>query len=184
MSKIKKKDFKAEYNALANARNRCTNRNHAQWKDYGGRGITVDPTFLGPDGFTNFLAAVGPKPRPELTLDRVSNELGYVVGNLAWTSRSVQQRNRRPDRAHVADMGWGLKAHLTKRCDGHQFTIHSPIVPLGDRSLSLKEWSVELGIAAKTLQQRLQRGLTPEQALVPVLFDTWGKPRKSDPTVH
>jgi hypothetical protein len=184
MSKIKKNDFKAEYDALSNAKHRCTNPKHAQWKDYGGRGITVDPTFLGPDGFANFLAAVGPKPRPELTLDRVSNEMGYVVGNLAWTSRSVQQRNRRPNKVKVADLGWGLKAHLTKRGDGQQFTSYSPIVPLGDRRQSLREWSAELGISAKTIQQRLQRGVPPEQALVSTLFSPWGKPRNSDPTVH
>lgn len=183
MSKLKKKDFEAEYNALSNAKHRCTNPRHAQWQDYGGRGITVDPAFLGPDGFDNFIAAVGPKPSPELTLDRVSNEMGYVIGNLAWTSRTVQQRNRRPNRAHVGDLGWGLKAHAITCRDGHGRTVYSPIVPLGDQRLSIREWSVELGIKMRTLQQRIMRGLTPEQALVPVLFNPSGSVR-SGPTIH
>lgn len=184
MSKLKKKDFEAEYNALSNAKHRCTNPKHAQWQDYGGRGITVDPAFLGPNGFANFLAAVGPKPSPELTLDRVSNEMGYVPGNLAWTTRSVQQRNRRTKQVHVADLGWGLKAHTVTRRDQIAVTHYSPIVPLGNRKLSLREWSIELGIKANTLRQRIQRGIEPAQALVPMLFSPCGKPRSLGPTIH
>ena len=183
MSIYKRSDFPSEFAALYNAILRCSSPSHAQWKDYGGRGITVDPSFTGPDGFDNFMAAVGRKPRPELTLDRVSNEKGYEVGNLAWTTRSVQQRNQRPRHAEVTDLGWGLKTHKITRRDQFECTVYSPIVPLGDRKLSLREWSIELGIKASTLRQRIQRGMTPSEALVPVLFTTRGSPRNS-PTIH
>ncbi len=183
MSTLKRKDYPSEYAALANAILRCTSPRHAQWKDYGGRGVKVDSLFIGPDGFDNFMKAVGRKPSPELTLDRVSNEKGYEVGNLAWTTRSVQQRNQRARHASVADLGWGLKTHIITRRDQFECTVYSPIVPLGDRKLSLREWSIELGIKASTLRQRIQRGMTPSEALVPVLFTTRGNPRNG-PTIH
>ncbi len=179
----KRKDYISEYQALGNAILRCSNKNHAQWKDYGGRGVKVDPLFTGPDGFDNFMEAVGRKPSPELTLDRVSNEKGYEVGNLAWTTRSAQQRNQRPRAAKVTDLGWGLKAHIITRGNQRVCTVYSPIVPLGDRKLSLREWSIELGVNPRTLKQRIQRGMKPAEALVPMLFTTRGAPRKG-PTIH
>lgn len=183
MGKLKRKDYPTEYAALANAILRCSSPSHAQWKDYGGRGIKVDPAFIGPDGFDNFIAAVGRKPSPDLTLDRVSNSGNYEKGNLAWTSRSVQQRSCRPRAASVTDLGWGLKPFFVTRRDQLVWTFYSPIVPLGDRKLSLHEWSIELGIKSRTLKQRIQRGMTPAEALVPMLFTTRGKPRNG-PTIH
>lgn len=184
MPKSLRRQFPVEYGALTNAINRCKNKNHAQYDDYGGRGISVHPSFIGPDGFKNFLNAIGPKPSPELTLDRVSNDKGYEPGNLAWTTRSVQQRNRRPRKARVLDMGQGLGAHVTVCKDGKTKTFYSPYVECGERKLTIRQWASELGIRSRTLVQRLQRGLTPEQALVPILFDTWGKPRDGGPTIH
>lgn len=177
--------FRVEASALINAINRCKNKNHAQYNDYGGRGISVHSSFLGPEGFKAFIDAVGPKPSPQLTLDRVDNAKGYEPGNLAWTTREVQQRNRRPYRTHTTDMGWGSKTHTILCHDGNRKrTFDSPLVPLNDRTLSLYEWSKLLNINVKTLRQRLQRGLTPAQALVPTLFNTRGRPRDGGPTIH
>lgn len=179
----KKKHFKAEYDALKNAIHRCTQRHNAQYKDYGARGIIVDPSFIGKDGFWAFLDAIGPKPDPSLTLDRVDNARGYVPGNLAWTDRTTQQRNRRTFRNQATDLGWGLKPYTFVRRDGVLQTRFSPIVPLDGRELTLREWSEELGIHQRTLKQRIQRGQTPEQALVPTLFYPNGGPRNG-PTIH
>ncbi|MBB5710834.1 hypothetical protein [Sphingomonas xinjiangensis] len=169
--------YTSEYCALKNAIDRCTRSNHPQFKDYGGRGITVDPLFLDPiGGFEAFLEAVGPKPKPALTLDRVDNDKGYVVGNLAWTSRQVQQRHRRhPD--WTRNLGWGTGSYTLVDRNGTVRTHYSALIPLGDRIQTLKEWSRELGIPAATIKQRIQRGWTPEQALTPVLFNPRGKPR-------
>jgi len=172
--------YTPEYNALKNAIYRCTKTNHPQYNDYGGRGIYVDEAFLhGREGFAAFLAEVGPKPDPSLTLDRVDNSKGYVPGNLTWSSRTEQQRNRRNPAMKVKDLGWGLGTITLTRRDGKQHSYQSPIVPLGDRVMTLKEWEKELGVSCKTLRQRLQRGMTPEQALTPTLFRQHKKP-----TIH
>jgi hypothetical protein len=70
---------------------RCYRPNNAQWKDYGGRGITVDPRW---HVFENFYADMGDPP-DGLTLDRKDNDLGYSKSNCRWATRSEQNKNKR-----------------------------------------------------------------------------------------
>ena len=82
--------YSAEYVAYINARARCTRPDLPCWRNYGGRGIEFRFRT-----FEEFLAAAGPKPSPELTLDRIDVNGHYEVGNLRWTTRSVQSANQR-----------------------------------------------------------------------------------------
>lgn len=70
---------------------RCNNPNNTQYKDYGGRGITVCERWF---VFKNFLADMGVRPEG-MTLDRKNNSKGYTPRNCKWSTRSEQQRNRR-----------------------------------------------------------------------------------------
>ncbi|EIZ78259.1 hypothetical protein WSK_3141 [Novosphingobium sp. Rr 2-17] len=88
--------YKSEYQAIVNARSRCANPLAIDYHNYGGRGITVDPSWCGKGGFDRFFAHIGAKPDPDLTLDRIDNDKGYVPGNVRWATRQVQFRNRRP----------------------------------------------------------------------------------------
>ncbi len=71
---------------------RCTNKNHKQYKDYGGRGITVCERWL--HSFENFLSDMGEVPG-KLTLDRKDNAGNYEPSNCKWSTRKEQNRNRR-----------------------------------------------------------------------------------------
>lgn len=73
------------------ARRRCTNSCDRHYKDYGGRGIEF--RFK---SFQEFITEVGPRPSPELTLDRVDNDGHYEQGNLRWATPKEQASNRRP----------------------------------------------------------------------------------------
>jgi hypothetical protein len=73
---------------------RCTNPNNARWKNYGGRGIGVCRRWRGPNGFTNFLADMGRRPKGK-TLDRIKNNVGYRPSNCRWRTPKQQQNNRR-----------------------------------------------------------------------------------------
>jgi hypothetical protein len=88
------KHHKIEYAALINARCRCINPNLAAYPDYGGRGIRVCDEWQGLEGFYRFLDHIGPKPSPELTLDRIDND----PNNVRWASRHEQLKNRRPSK--------------------------------------------------------------------------------------
>jgi hypothetical protein len=79
------------YQCWADMKQRCLNPKYKQFKDYGGRGITVCDAWL---DFVNFHADMGDKP-PGLTLERLDNNLGYCKSNCAWVTRAEQNRNQR-----------------------------------------------------------------------------------------
>jgi len=83
----------SEYEAWRSMKKRCLNPNYKQWKDYGGRGIKICQEWI--DSFDAFLADVGRKPEPHLSLDRIDNNGNYEAGNVRWADRTTQSRNRR-----------------------------------------------------------------------------------------
>lgn len=85
-----------EYRAWQQAKERCLNPKQPRWADYGGRGITMCETFLGPSGFERFLAELGPRPGPNYSLDRINVDGNYEPGNVRWADPSQQAKNRRP----------------------------------------------------------------------------------------
>lgn len=94
-----KLETRPEYYAWRDLVRRCTHPTHKQWADYGGRGIKVCDRWLG--SFANFLADVGRRPSPSLTIDRVDNDGDYEPGNVRWATRDQQNANRRKPRGSV-----------------------------------------------------------------------------------
>jgi hypothetical protein len=83
-----------EYRIWRGMKIRCCNPRSKDFPRYGGRGIRVCQRWL--DSFAAFLADVGPRPAPHLTLDRIDNDGHYEPGNVRWATRSEQQQNKRP----------------------------------------------------------------------------------------
>lgn len=84
--------YSSEYRTWAGILQRCNNPNSSAYKNYGGRGIKVHPSWL---QFSNFLKDVGLKSDPKLTIDRIDNDGNYEPGNVRWATRTQQMLNQR-----------------------------------------------------------------------------------------
>lgn len=92
-----------EQGVWATMLSRCFNANCRSYRHYGGRGITVDPRWLGEHGYENFLEDMGRRPGPGYSIERKNNALGYSKENCAWATYKQQARNTRSNRRVTYD---------------------------------------------------------------------------------
>jgi hypothetical protein len=119
-------------------RTRCLDDKCPAYADYGGRGIKVCERWM--FSFENFLADVGPRPSPDLTIDRYPDQNGnYEPGNVRWATKKEQARNTRRN----------------------VWLEHN-----GKRMLAT-DWARELGISRQRMEQRIKKGLPPERLFAP-----------------
>ena len=83
-----------------NIRQRCRNKNHPRYEDYGGRGIDVCDEWY--DSFVSFRDwSIANGYNDALTIDRINNNDGYRPDNCRWATYSQQARNTR--RNHIIE---------------------------------------------------------------------------------
>jgi hypothetical protein len=75
------------------AHSRCNNKKHVAYKNYGGRGITIDPEWVKNPQL--LIDEIGPRPCVEYTLDRIDNDGNYEKGNVRWATKRQQAQNKR-----------------------------------------------------------------------------------------
>lgn len=114
---------------------RCTNPKTPAYKNYGGRGITVCDRWR--HDYAAFRADMGPRPTPEMEIDRIDNNGNYEPGNCRWATPKEQSRNQRRNRKIEHD----------------------------GQSLVAVDWSEKTGIHDRSIKSRLRYGWTAEEAL-------------------
>jgi hypothetical protein len=72
---------------------RCEQRNHPNYRYYGGRGITVCERWRA--SFDDFVADMGPRPSAAHSVERNNNDGNYEPSNCRWATKIEQMRNRR-----------------------------------------------------------------------------------------
>ncbi len=116
-------------------KDRCLDPNLKNYKDYGGRGITICNRWL--CSFENFFSDMGKKTSPKHSLDRIDNDGNYEPSNCRWATKQQQQLNKRTNRILVVN---GV----------------SKIIP---------EWNKEKGFGRMTIRNRIKLGWTHEQCV-------------------
>lgn len=114
---------------------RCYNKNELNYKNYGGRGITICPRWL--DAFENFYADMGPKPSPEHSIERINNDEPYSPENCKWATPTEQAQNKR----------------------------NTILITANGFTRPVKEWEKITGIPSSTLKARLKYGLSHQDCV-------------------
>lgn len=75
---------------------RCFNKNASNFKDYGGRGITVCDEWIHDfQAFYDYVSQLPNFGEVGYSLDRINNDGNYEPGNVKWSTRTEQNNNKR-----------------------------------------------------------------------------------------
>lgn len=125
-----------EYRAWTMMKTRCYNQNNHKYPTYGGRGILVCDRWR--HDFDAFLEDMGLRPGDHYSIDRIDNDGNYEPKNCHWATPTEQARNRGVTRL--------ITANGETQC--------------------LQEWANRLGANPQTITDRLERGWSPERAVL------------------
>jgi hypothetical protein len=118
---------------------RCYKEDNKSYKNYGGRGIYICDEWLeDPPKF--FTWAENSGYIQGLRIDRIDNDGPYSPENCRWTTNAENQRNKR---------------------NNHFITYKG-------KTQCLAAWSRDTGIPVTTIDSRLRRGCSVEEALSPI----------------
>jgi hypothetical protein len=119
-------------------RRRCTNPNFKQFKDYGGRGISIAEEWMDFPTFAAWSLANGYSEN--LELDRIDPDGNYEPSNCRWITHFENMQNMRRTT-------W--------------------LVVRGER-MSISEASIKFGLTKSCIRWRLRRGDSHEEAVRPL----------------
>lgn len=91
---------RAFYNRWQSMRTRCTNSNRKDWRNYGGKGITIclrwrNFEHFKQDMFETFKIHLSKFGRKDTTLERINSAGNYCKNNCRWATKLEQGRNTR-----------------------------------------------------------------------------------------
>ena len=132
------KSQKRIYKIWQGVKKRCLNQNFKQFKDYGGRGITVCKEWE--DDFQSFYRwSVRNGYNSLLTIDRIDNNGNYSPDNCRWIARNKQNLNKRTNIKISYDGDVYALVELSKKLGVSRHILRKNIVK---KSASSNLWQV------------------------------------------
>ena len=92
-----------EYQCWVDMRARCGRKTHPAYKDYGARGIIVCESWR--LDFWAFFEAMGQRPSPAHSIERINNDGIYEPRNCRWATAEDQANNKRRTRFVETEIG-------------------------------------------------------------------------------
>lgn len=121
------------YKIWVGMKGRCFNPRNSEYKNYGGRGITVCDEWLDYISFRNW--AINNGYTNELTIERINVDLGYCSDNCKWIPLKEQLRN----------------------------TTRTIYITYNGETLCANDWAKRFGIPHNSLVRRFRKGLPLEE---------------------
>ena len=117
-------------------RQRCSNKKHHAYNDYGGRGIQVCKEWESFPAFRDW--AIHSGYADTLSIDRIDNDSGYSPENCRWVSQKTQSNNQRSN----------------------------VLITFNGKTQTRAQWAEELGLSASVIRDRMERyGWDTQRAL-------------------
>lgn len=124
------------YHIYHDIKKRCYNKNCKNYKNYGGRGISMCDKWL--HDFTSFATwCLNNGYSDELTIDRINNDGNYEPSNCRWVD-AITQGNNRSDNV---------------------------VIYHNNEKMTLIQWCRKLGLKYSTYKSRRRRGYNIEYSL-------------------
>lgn len=153
---------------------RCSDPKNANYKNYGGRGITVCKEWR--DNFWVFVKDIGDPPTEQHSLDRINNDGNYEPNNVRWATQKQQRNNTRKVRWLTLNgvtkniSTWGAEinicpSQIRRRIEKKRWSVERALttskihkgIALAGVTKSIRAWSRDTGIPRSTLRQRLKQ---------------------------
>lgn len=168
-----------EYSAWRHMLHRCYAPQCKEYRNYGGRGITVCDRWK--ESFSNFYHDMGPRTSPKHSLDRLYNDGNYEPSNCAWRTSKEQGNNRRTCITVILPSGEEVSPETaSKILNIKKATLFSRLrqnTPLDAKVLehnrehfykdgyyTCKQLSDIKGVPAKLISSRIASGMPVEKA--------------------
>lgn len=124
------------YKIWYDMKRRCYNKNRKSYRYYGAKGIKICNEWL--NDFSNFYNwAMNNGYNDTLTIERIDYNGNYCPKNCKWISLGEQAQN----------------------------TSHNHFITFKNKTMTITQWSKELGINRKTIRERLNKGWKIENVL-------------------
>lgn len=182
------------YRIWGGMKNRCGNEREEAYKDYGGRGIKVCEEWER-DFSNFYKWAMENGYSKELTIDRIDVNGNYCPENCRWVNMKIQCNNRRNNHRvtykgrtqTIAEWenelgfkkdilstrlsnGWSVEKAIETPYKQREFKhnykeIKERKVCIEGGTYTLREWCKIMGLNARTIVKRIDRGMDAHEAL-------------------